>query len=135
MLQTDPRLPLQGDRRLTDWGRLYALQASLGGALALVSDTGLQAYRSTVDLQAEAGDYEPAVEYPESPLAQGLQTCAQLIASNLGTGVCYVTTRRLRLARPPERPRTPSCSTPSTARSARSRPTSRRKASRTASRY
>ena len=76
----------------TDWGRLYALQASLGGALALVSDTGLQAYRSTVDLQAEAGDYEPAVEYPESPLAQGLQTCAQLIAANLGTGVCYVTT-------------------------------------------
>jgi uncharacterized protein (DUF1501 family) len=92
VVQTDPRLPMQADRRATDWGRMYALQASLGGALALVSDTGLQAYRSTVDLQADAGDYEPAVEYPESPLAQGLQTCAQLVASNLGTGVCYVTT-------------------------------------------
>ena len=92
VLQTDPRLPLQGDRRVTDWGRLYAQQAPFGGALALVSETGLQAYRSTVDLQAEASDYERAVTYPESPLAQGLQTCAQLIASNLGTGVCYVTT-------------------------------------------
>ena len=92
VLQTDPAHPLQSDRRVVDWGRLYAQQASLGGALSLISETGLQAYQSTIDLQADVGDYEPAVEYPESPLAQGLQTCAQLISSNLGTGLCYVTT-------------------------------------------
>ena len=92
VLQTDPARPLQADRRIVDWGRLYAQQASLGGALSLVSETGLQAHRSTIDLQGDVGAYEPAVEYPQSPLAQGLQTCAQLISSNLGTGLCYVTT-------------------------------------------
>lgn len=41
VLRTDPRLPRLSDRLVTDWGRLHALQASLGGALALVSETGL----------------------------------------------------------------------------------------------
>lgn len=92
MLRTDPRHPMQADRRTVNWGRLYAQQASMGGALAFLSETGLQAYQSTIDLKADASDYKPAVEYPDSPLAKGLQTCAQLISSNLGTGICYVTT-------------------------------------------
>ena len=43
-------------------------------------------------LAAQAGDYVAAVDYPETPLAQALQTVAQLASSNLGTMICYVTT-------------------------------------------
>ena len=111
VLQVDPRLAGSpaADRRVTDWARLYARQAAFGGKLALVSETGLDAYRSTVDLAAEVSDYAPRAEYPHSPLGDALQTCAQLAVSNLGTGICYVTTGDS--TRTPRRTaRTPSCS-------------------------
>ncbi len=99
VLSTDPRFPAEEDRRVQHWLQLYASQAAelatqaeYGGQLAFVSDTGLQAYDSTVALEAEAGDYIAAVDYPETPLAQALQTVAQLASSNLGTMICYVTT-------------------------------------------
>ena len=94
VLQVDPRLAGSpaADRRITDWASLYARQAAFGGKLALVSETGLDAYRSTVDLAADVSDYAPRAQYPQSPLGDALQTCAQLAASNLGTGICYVTT-------------------------------------------
>lgn len=97
VLQTDPRFPREADRRVTDWARLYASQAAYGGRLALVSEAGLTAYESTLQL-AEAVDAgsgasaAPAVDYPSSPLGQALSTTAQLLTSHLGTGVCYVTT-------------------------------------------
>lgn len=92
VLQTDPRYPRQADRRVTDWAQLYAQQAAWGGKLALLSHTGLEAYRSTVELQAASGAYTPRATYPQSPLSSALRTVAQLITSGLGTGVAYVTT-------------------------------------------
>lgn len=99
VVQTDPRYPSEGERRLTAWLQLYsaqaselAVQAEYGGQLALVSETGLQAYESTVVLDAATSGYAPAVEYPDTPLARALQTAAELVTSETGTGIVYVTT-------------------------------------------
>ncbi|RLT34639.1 MAG: DUF1501 domain-containing protein [Chloroflexi bacterium] len=91
-LNTDPRARGQGDRRVTDWVRLFAQQAAYGGALAMVSETGTKAYQSTVDLRREIGSYQPLANYPGTALATALRTSAELITSNLGTGICYVST-------------------------------------------
>ncbi|MBM3139828.1 MAG: DUF1501 domain-containing protein [Chloroflexi bacterium] len=98
-LQVDPQFPRQADRRITDWLRLYrqqaegmARQAEYGGQLAFVSETGLEAYESTVDLRRNATGYQAKTEYPRTPLASALQTVAGLVVSNLGTTIAYVTT-------------------------------------------
>jgi uncharacterized protein (DUF1501 family) len=91
-LRTDPAASAQTSRRITDWVRLHASQAALGGALAFVSKVGEDAYQSTLDLKASTASYEPMATYPGNALASALRTAAQLITSNLGTGICYVTT-------------------------------------------
>ncbi len=91
-LQTDGAARGQATRRITDWVRLYASQAALGGALALVSETGTEAYRSSLDLGKSAAAYEAKATYPGNALGTALKTSAQLLTSNLGTGICYVTT-------------------------------------------
>lgn len=94
VLQGDPRLgrSVSAQRRITDWAQLYAQQAAAGGALAMISETGLNAYQSTIDLGEDVADYQPLVDYPDSPLGKALLTCAQLLGSGLGTHICYVTT-------------------------------------------
>ena len=94
VLQTDPWLrdSISAQRRTTDWAQLYAQQAAAGGALAMISETGLNAYQSTIELGEDVADYQPLVDYPDSPLGKALLTCAQLMGSGLGTHVCYVTT-------------------------------------------
>ncbi len=91
-LASDPAARGQSARRVTDWVRLYAEQAALGGALALVSRAGTQAYESTLDLQRETASYQPMAEYPNNALATALKTCAQIVTANLGTTIAYVTT-------------------------------------------
>lgn len=91
-LQMDGRARGQEARRTTDWVQLYAQQAALGGALAFVSRTGSEAYESSVQLRGATSAYHPMAQYPTNALATALRTSAQLITSNLGTGVCYVTT-------------------------------------------
>ncbi|MGE3855761.1 MAG: DUF1501 domain-containing protein [Dehalococcoidia bacterium] len=99
VLQTDGRFRGESERRQQAFVQLYraqaealAEQAAYGGQLAFVSKTGLEAYQSTVDLHAAVGEYETSVAYPGTPLAGAMKTAAQLITSNLATGVCYVTT-------------------------------------------
>ena len=99
VLQTDTRFPAEGSRRTQAFVQLHAQaeglarQAAYGGQLAFLSKTGLQAYQSTVDLQRAVSAYTPRVTYPNTPLASAFLTAAQLVAStNLGTGVCYITT-------------------------------------------
>ena len=99
VLQTDDRFPAEGARRQQNFVQLYrrqseamAVQAAYGGQLAFLSQTGLDAYQSIVDLHASVGDYAAKATYPDTPVAGALKTAAQLITSNLATGVCYVTT-------------------------------------------
>ncbi|MSP22373.1 MAG: DUF1501 domain-containing protein [Dehalococcoidia bacterium] len=91
-LNTDTAARGQSTRRVTDLVRLYAEQAALGGALALLSKTGAQAYESTVDLRREASTYQPLATYPTNALGTALRTLAQVVTSNLGTTIGYVTT-------------------------------------------
>jgi len=98
VLQTDGG-PQEGPRRTQNFLQLYrrqaealATQAEYGSQLAFVSRTGLEAYQSTVDLRAAVGAYSAKATYPTTPLASALKTAAQLITSNLATGICYVTT-------------------------------------------
>ena len=98
VLQTDGG-PQEGARRTQNFVQLYrqqaemlATQAEYGSQLAFVSKTGLEAYQSTVDLHAAVGKYTAKTVYPTTPLASALKTAAQLITSNLATGICYVTT-------------------------------------------
>src|SRR5439155_445358 len=82
-LQMDGNARGQSDRRTRDWVHLYASQAAMGGALALLSQTGTEAYQSTVDLKSASSAYQPKVTYPGNALATALRTAAQLITSNL----------------------------------------------------
>lgn len=98
VLQTDNSFRAEGPRRQQSFLQLQrqaealAVQAEYGSQLAFVSKTGLDAYQSTVDLHAAVTEYKTTVTYPTTPLASALKTSAQLITSNLATGVCYVTT-------------------------------------------
>lgn len=91
-LKTDPRYPADHDNKLNAWTSLYAQAAAQPGHMPFVSATGMQAYESSVQLQEVATAYEPAVTYPSGPLGEALTLCAQMIDSELGTGICYVTT-------------------------------------------
>ena len=99
VLQTDGAYPQQGPRRQQDFVQLYrrqaeamATQGEYGGQLAFLSKTGIDAYQSTIDLRVAVGTYASKTVYPTTPLASAFKTAAQLITSNLATGVCYVTT-------------------------------------------
>lgn len=99
VLSTDRKFPKDSDRRVETFAQLNAryaqdaaVQAEYGGSLAFVSQTGLEAYQSTVMLQADASSYEAKAVYPTTPLAQAFKTAAALIMSRLGTGVAYITT-------------------------------------------
>tara|TARA_B100000029_G_C17596744_1_gene964430 strand:- start:2064 stop:3371 length:1308 start_codon:yes stop_codon:yes gene_type:complete len=99
VLQTDPRKRSQEDRRVQDWLQLQSVQtaalakqAEYGSQLAFVSETGISAYQSTIDLHTNVSDYTPSVKYPKTPLGSALETASQLINSDTGTGVVYVTT-------------------------------------------
>ncbi len=98
VLQTDGG-PQEGARRTQNFVQLHraqadnlATQAAYGGQLAFLSRTGLEAYQSTVDLHAAVGAYTTSVTYPTTPLANAFKTAAQLITSNLSTGIVYITT-------------------------------------------
>ena len=91
-LRSDPRYPDDHENRMQAWTALYAEAASEPGYLPLVSATGLQAFDSAIQLGNVASRYEPAVEYPSGPLGEAMKLVAQLIDSELGTGICYVTT-------------------------------------------
>ena len=99
VLSTDRKFPKDADRRLQAFAQINAryaqdaaVQAEYGGSLAFVSQTGFEAYQSTVMLQADAKSYVAKATYPNTPLAQAFKTAATLIMSRLGTGVVYITT-------------------------------------------
>ncbi len=99
VLQTDGRFPDESARRQQNFVQLHrhqseamAVQAAYGGQLAFVSQTGLDAYQSIIDLHTSVRGYVAKSTYPDTPVAGALKTAAQLITSNLATGVCYVTT-------------------------------------------
>ena len=89
-LQDDPRNAWNRQARTE---ALLALYASAPGAArfgALLDNTLQAAQRSSAAVQRAHARYEPAVEYGESALAQGLRLVAEAIDADLGLRVGHV---------------------------------------------
>ena len=82
----------EDNNRKEAWLDMQAYNQSGLTDLAFVSQTGLGAYQSAIELQEAVDEYTPSVTYPDNSLANGLQLCAQLIDSTLHPQICYLTT-------------------------------------------
>jgi uncharacterized protein (DUF1501 family) len=61
-----------------------------GGQLDFVRQTAQSAYQSSEKLRAVLGSYQPAATYPSSGLGERLKLVAQLIASEMGAQIFFV---------------------------------------------
>ncbi len=89
-LQDDPRNAWNRQARVE---ALLSLYASMPGAArfgALLDNTLQAAQRSSAAVQRAHARYEPAVDYGESALAQGLRLVAEAIDADLGLRVGHV---------------------------------------------
>ncbi|HEV8131081.1 MAG TPA: DUF1501 domain-containing protein [Acidobacteriota bacterium] len=55
-----------------------------------IEETAVNAYQSSLDLQKALKSYQSSVSYPQGPLGAGLKLVAQMIASDLGTRIYYL---------------------------------------------
>jgi uncharacterized protein (DUF1501 family) len=58
--------------------------------LAMIQDTARTAMHGGDILRAKVAGYKPAVEYPKDGFSQQLQLAAQIVGSNLGTKIIFV---------------------------------------------
>jgi uncharacterized protein (DUF1501 family) len=87
----DPRHQIATPERTEALLKLYASSPREAPYAVLLDNTVDTAYRSSQSLQAAHQTYSPAVNYPDTPLAQGLKLLAEAITSNLGIKVGHVT--------------------------------------------
>ncbi len=79
------------DQRLQALLKLYNTYPQSAPYAALLDATAQNATQGSKLLAQTAGSYKPAVTYPTTNLAKGLQVLAEVIAGNLGLRVGYVT--------------------------------------------
>lgn len=86
----DPEFPDDADHQeaVAQW--VYGLDFATAPLQAHVARTATRALASSARVQTAATAYASSVTYPTYPLATSLRTVAQLIASDLGTRVYYV---------------------------------------------
>lgn len=89
-LQDDPRNAWNRQARTAALLRLYASTPGTTHFGALLDNTLQAAQRSSDAVQRAHAQYEPAVEYGESALAQGLRLVAEAIDADLGLRVGHV---------------------------------------------
>ncbi|MDE2835935.1 MAG: DUF1501 domain-containing protein [Chloroflexota bacterium] len=89
-LQDDPRNASNRQARTEALLRLYASSPGATRFGALLDNTLQAAQRSSDAVQQAHARYEPAVEYGESGLAQGLRLMAEAIDADLGLRVGHV---------------------------------------------
>lgn len=89
-LQDDPRNAWNRQARTEALLRLYASAPGATHFGALLDNTVHAAQRSSAAVQRAHARYEPAVEYGESALAQGLRLVAEAIDADLGLRVGHV---------------------------------------------
>lgn len=89
-LQTDPRYPQDGDRRIATLLKLYAEYPTSAPYAALLDATAKTAYESVQALQRAHAMYTPAFEYPKTPFASGLRLLAEVIAQEPSATVCHI---------------------------------------------
>jgi uncharacterized protein (DUF1501 family) len=72
-------------------GALYdGAQPGASPYLAMIADTAREAYHGGDVLRAKVAGYTPAVTYPTDGFAQQLKLAAQLIGTNTGTRIVFV---------------------------------------------
>ena len=89
-LQDDPRNASNRQARTAALLQLYASAPGAARFGALLDNTLRSAQRSSAAVQGAHARYEPAVEYGESGLAQGLRLIAEAIDADLGLRVGHV---------------------------------------------
>lgn len=77
----------QADKILGGDGYKYPFQSPY---LQLVQDVESHAHAASNELPHLVSGYKPAVEYPKTPFAQGLNLIAGVISANVGTKVFYI---------------------------------------------
>ena len=77
----------QADQILNGAGANYPFQSPY---LQLVQDVENHAHAASLELPHLVAGYKPAVEYPKTPFANGLNLIAGIIAANVGTKVFYI---------------------------------------------
>ncbi|GAC1452677.1 MAG: DUF1501 domain-containing protein [Ktedonobacterales bacterium] len=79
------------DHRLQALLKLYNTYPNSAPYAALLDATAQAATTGSKQLDEATGQYKPAVQYPKTGFAQGLQVLAEVIANGLGLRVGYVT--------------------------------------------
>jgi uncharacterized protein (DUF1501 family) len=77
----------QADKILGGDGFKYPFQSPY---LQLVQDVESHAHAASNELPHLVSGYKPAVEYPKTPFAQGLNLIAGVVSANVGTKVFYI---------------------------------------------
>ena len=93
-LLPDPAAPKQtsaADARVRTLLKLYNTYPRSAPYAALLDATAQTAVRGSQALENAAAQYTPAVRYPNTNFARGLQVLAEVIAQGLGLRVGYVT--------------------------------------------
>lgn len=81
---------LSDKRRRETMQKLAEISGSESKDIEFLRRTALTAYRSAEQLEQLSRTYQPAVEYPQTGLAQKLKLIAQVIASDMGTEIFFV---------------------------------------------
>lgn len=89
-IQGDPAYPKDGDARVDALLKLYAAYPQKAPYAALLDDVSEAAHKSSEELQKAAEAYQPAVEYPKTPLGSGFNLLAKVITSDMGVRVCHI---------------------------------------------
>lgn len=89
-LQTDPRYPEDGERRMRTLLKLYAEYPQSAPYAGLLAGTAEQAYKSVQALQQAHAAYTPALDYPRTPFAAGLRLLAEVITYEPSARICHV---------------------------------------------
>lgn len=94
-LLPDPAAPRQqtsaADARVQTLLKLYNTYPRSAPYAALLDATAQTAVQGSQTLESVAAQYTPAVQYPNTNFARGLQVLAEVIAQGLGLRVGYVT--------------------------------------------
>jgi uncharacterized protein (DUF1501 family) len=89
--KADPSIKTDRDAQMAAARKIYSV-ASQNSNAEYVRKTALEALEASNDLSKMASSYKPAVQYPKTQFAERLKTIAQLIDSDYGTRVFYVST-------------------------------------------
>lgn len=77
----------QADKILAGDGDTYPFQSPY---LSLVQDVERDAHAASLQLPHLVAGYKPAVDYPKTPFAQGLNLVSAIVSAGLGTKIFYV---------------------------------------------